>query len=362
MQRAFLLVVFAFSLSVASRAGAMSPRDIYQKSGAAVVLILSSDDGKTGSGGTGSIITKDGKVVTNAHVILNASGQPYKTTYVFLKPAKVSGDNAQDLKLRYTATVKAYSPPAELDLAILQLENAPADPPTVQFGDPSDVNIGDPVVAVGHPEQGGLWTLTTGTVSTMIQNFDRIKGKHVFQTEASFNRGNSGGPLFDEYGNIIGINTMIARKAADGLAITAVNFSLKSSVAVDWLKTQQLTLAYATKPAGSEAVAANVAPNTAKQPEAKKPEAVATAAPPPAAKEAPPAAVEQPPPAEAKASNEVANKSAVPANDLPKNAKIETQKRPYSIDKLLKDQMKDLEDMMGEMSGKTKKKLGKKGF
>ena len=89
----------------------LAPRDIYQKSGAAVVLILSSDDGKTGSGGTGSIIDKNGTVITNGHVILNSAGVPYKTTYVFLKPAKVTGDNAADLAQRYVAKVKAFSPP-----------------------------------------------------------------------------------------------------------------------------------------------------------------------------------------------------------------------------------------------------------
>ena len=131
------------------------------------------------------------------------------------------------------------------------------------IGNPDSVSVGDPVVAIGHPEQGGLWTLTTGTISTQIQNFDRIKGKNVFQTEASFNRGNSGGPLIDQSGNMVGINTMIARKAKDGMAITAVNFSLKSQVAMDWLRANtQVKLAYSgavdsgalcrERPAGSE--------------------------------------------------------------------------------------------------------------
>src|SRR5262245_58295821 len=94
-------IAFAIAtLGFVQTASALAPRDIYQKSGAAVVLILASDDGKTGSGGTGSIITKDGQIVTNGHVVLNAQGVPYKTIYVFLKPAKVTGDNAADLKQR----------------------------------------------------------------------------------------------------------------------------------------------------------------------------------------------------------------------------------------------------------------------
>lgn len=361
MQRAFLSISLAVSIFAASEARAMAPREIYQKSGAAVVLILCSDDGKSGSGGTGSIVTKDGKVITNAHVVINQNGTPYAKTYVFLKPEKITGDNAQDLKTRYTATVKAFSPANELDLAVLQIDNPQGDLPTAQFGDPNDVNVGDPVVAVGHPEQGGLWTLTTGTISTMIQNFDRIKGKHVFQTEASFNRGNSGGPLFNEDGNIVGINTMIARKAADGLAITAVNFSLKSSVAVDWLKAQQMPFAYAPKATGTA-----LAQNTTK--EEKKPQTTVAAAepPPPAKSEPPPAAKEAPPaspPPTAGGATDASKAAAPPANDMPKNAKIATEKRPFNMDRLLKDQMKELEDMMGEMRGKTKSKLsGKKGF
>jgi serine protease Do len=339
----------------------MAAREIYQKSGAAVVLILATDDGKSGSGGTGSIIGKDGSIITNGHVILNASGVPFKTIYVYLKPAKISGDNAEDLKQRFTVSVKAYSPPTALDLALLKIDGPPVNLPTVEFGDPDNVNIGDPVVAIGHPEQGGLWTLTTGTISTVIQNFDHIKGKHVFQTEASFNRGNSGGPLFDELGNMVGINTMIARKAADGLAITAVNFSLKSSVAVNWLKEQQMTLAYA-KPGpqgGGAALAQNTPPAKAQAAETASPQAAGVDANGP----------EMNAPG-AKATSAVADKgktvpAAPPGKDIqkdvpkevPKGAKIQTDKRPFNLDRLIADQMKDLEDMMSEMSGRTKKKL-----
>src|SRR5688500_12457635 len=57
---------------------ALPPKEVYKKAGPAVVLILGSDDGKSGSGGTGSIITAEGKVVTNAHVVLNEQNQPFK--------------------------------------------------------------------------------------------------------------------------------------------------------------------------------------------------------------------------------------------------------------------------------------------
>src|SRR6185436_11955088 len=96
-----------------------------------------------------------------------------------------------------------FSPKKELDLAPLQLEDAHAKMPTIAFADPHLVEVGEEVVAIGHPEGGGLWTLTTGTVSTVIANFEGVKGKDVFQTEASVNRGNSGGPLLDENANMV---------------------------------------------------------------------------------------------------------------------------------------------------------------
>src|SRR5687768_583194 len=170
-------IVATACLSWGTAAWALSPKEIYQKQGQSVVLILGSDDGRSGSGGTGSIITAEGKVITNAHVVLNEQNQPFKILYVFLKPPKVTGDNAKDLTNRYKAKVLSYSIADELDLALLQIEGPPPNLPTIAFGDPDVVEVGDDVVAIGHPEQGGLWTLTRGTVSTVILNFNRITGK-----------------------------------------------------------------------------------------------------------------------------------------------------------------------------------------
>lgn len=154
MKAMALLVPLAFTMS-SSAAWALTPKDVYKKAGPAVVLILGSDDGKTGSGGTGSIITSEGKIITNAHVVLNERNQPFKILYVFLKPAKVTGDNAKDLANRYKAHVLRFSVPDELDLALLQIDEAPANLPSVAFGNPNDVEVGDEGIAIGCPEQGG---------------------------------------------------------------------------------------------------------------------------------------------------------------------------------------------------------------
>ncbi len=372
-----VVVSFAAAFLVQSAsAWALSPKEVYQKSGPAVVLILGSDDGRSGSGGTGSIITAEGKIITNAHVVLNEQNQPFKILYVFLKPPKVSGDNGKDLVNRYKARVLSYSIADELDLALLQIEGPPPNLPTVAFGDPDAVEVGDDAVAIGHPEQGGLWTLTKGTISTVILNFNRINGKDVFQTDASVNRGNSGGPLLDANGNIVGINTMIARVGAGGVAITGINYSLKSSVAVKWLAGQGMGLAYAPKGTGEQLVVAAA-------PEASKPatQGTATAAAPPPGNqtvtEPPPATIvvaEAPPPKEevakvkaegATVGKEKGAEKVAAGKPMDPNKKVEpkyeTEKRPFSLDDLRKQQMKEMEDMMDDMRGKIDKKKGGKG-
>ena len=216
----------------------LTPREIYEQASPAVVMVMGhSDSGKGGSGGTGSIIQADGVVLTNAHVVIDEkTGKPYPRLSVFLKPARVSGDTKADLARMVRAKLVAYS--SSLDLALLKLESVAAPLPVIDLSDSDRTKIGDRVIAIGHPEQGGLWTLTTGVISAEVDNFNGVKGKHVFQTEASLNRGNSGGPLVDSEGHMIGVNTAIARVAPDGMPITSISFSLKSSVARQWLREQ----------------------------------------------------------------------------------------------------------------------------
>lgn len=220
----------------------LTPREIYKTYGKGVVLVFATDGSAQGSAGTGSIITKDGQVITNAHVVAK-DGRPYRRLFIYLKPDKLRGSMKDDLRHRYKATLVDLN--VDLDVALLRMVNPPADLTHISFVDPDDVEIGEPVVAIGHPETGGLWTLTTGSISSVVADFHRVKGKDVFQTETSVNRGNSGGPLLNAYGHMVGINTSISRRAQDGLAITDINFSLKSSVAVDWLaKRRLMNIAY----------------------------------------------------------------------------------------------------------------------
>jgi len=303
----------------------LSPRDIYEQASPAVVMVMGhSDSGKSGSGGTGSIIQADGLVLTNAHVVIEErTGKPYARLSVFLKPPRVTGDSSTDLSRMLHARVVAYSTP--LDLALLKVESPPAPLPVVSFSEATQGRIGDRVVAIGHPEQGGLWTLTTGVISAEVDNFNGVKGKHVFQTETGLNRGNSGGPLLDSDGHMIAVNTAIARVAPDGLPITSISFSLKSSVAAQWLRGQGLTRPQtaATSAVSSPPTTAgsDLSPTASPQPEVKPPQAAKA----PAAAPAKP--IESPP------------------------------ARPYDLDVLISDRAKaeaDLEGMMSEMRGRMK--------
>lgn len=223
------------------------PKRIYEETAKAVVLISAFDRGqRSASNGTGSIISEDGLILTNAHVIFNDErSKPFNSIRVFLKPDRVTGNLKNDTSQKYKATLVRYS--NKLDLAVLKIQDPqiPKALPLLELSDLNNTSIGDPVLAIGHPEQGGLWTLTTGTISSLIENFEGTPGKDVFQTETSINKGNSGGPLIDQYGHMVGINSMIARKGKSGITITDVNFSIKSTVAMKWMRSVGYSYRYA---------------------------------------------------------------------------------------------------------------------
>jgi serine protease Do len=307
-------VVAAAAPAVA--AAVLSPKDIYAKDSPSVVLILAGFPTGQGELGTGSVIDASGRVLTNAHVVIDdKSGSPYPNIRVYLKPAKLTGDPSIDLADPIRARVARYD--RALDLALLELDRAPRVP-VLELGDDSNVETGDPVVAIGHPEQGGLWTLTQGVVSTVLADLGGVAGKDAFQTDASINRGNSGGPLIDRSGVIIGINTSMARKAADGLTITSVNFSIKSSVARKWL--------------GRPAAAAAAAPSqtTSETPAVPAPVVDDHAAPAPVA--------------------------ALPPAPKTKPV-IVTPAKPYRADDVIQKHMKEMEDLGDEMHEEIQQRM-----
>ncbi len=226
-------------------AAELTTAQIYHAASPATVLViaLTQDSGGTG---TGSIIDSTGLVLTNNHVVYNEEAKtPHQTILVVIKPEKVIGamDNRNNLAKQFKATIVASS--EAYDLALLKIIAPPTPLPVLSLGDPSEITIGSRVVAIGHPERGGLWSLTTGVISAEWQDYGGMPGWDIYQTETSLNRGNSGGPLIDMLGNQIGINSFIQRKSKDGLAITSINFAIKSNVAKDWLAKQGVQVAYA---------------------------------------------------------------------------------------------------------------------
>ena len=245
------LLVSAFS-PLSSGASDFPAKEVYETYSQAVVVIRAVSGDEGGSLGTGSIISADGKVITNAHVVVDSeTGKPFDEIGVFLKPRRLSGDVQKDLKTYLKASVVRYD--SDLDLALLTIKKFDKKVSIIELADPDEIMVGEEVIAIGHPEQGGFWSLTYGRISGQMANQQGIEGKDVYQTDTSVNRGNSGGPLLDRRGYMVAVNTNIARLGAGGLPITGVNFSLKSEVVQRWLKGIGYDLPYGERPLAGEA-------------------------------------------------------------------------------------------------------------
>lgn len=158
------------------------------------------------SSGSGSIISSDGYVLTNHHVVSAAmnSGTQMQVTL----------NDGKAFPAQFVA-----SDPAT-DIAVIKIEGA-SDLPVMQFGDSSQLNVGQSVVAIGSP-LGLSSTVTTGIVSALnrpVRASDRGGESSLIdaiQTDAAINPGNSGGPLVDMQGNLVGMNSVIASLSAGG--------------------------------------------------------------------------------------------------------------------------------------------------
>ena len=162
---------------------------------------------KTSALGSGFIIDDKGIVVTNNHVIQDAEDII----------VQINGDK------EFKAKVIGADPLS--DIAILQLETNEKFIP-VKFGDSDKARIGDWVIAIGNPfGLGG--TVTSGIISARNRSIGLTRYEDYIQTDASINSGNSGGPLFDMNGNVIGINTAILGRSGN----VGIGFSIPSNSA-----------------------------------------------------------------------------------------------------------------------------------
>ena len=158
--------------------------------------------------GSGFIISADGVIVTNNHVIDGADDiEIYMTDGTHL-PARVLGADSKT------------------DLAVLKV-NAKKPLPFVEFDDSDKAEVGDWVVAIGNPfGLGG--SVTLGIVSARDRDIQSGPYDAFIQTDASINQGNSGGPLFDMNGKVLGINSAIV---AEGGASLGIGFAIPANLA-----------------------------------------------------------------------------------------------------------------------------------
>ncbi len=151
--------------------------------------------------GTGVILTPDGEVLTNAHVIADASS---------IKVRLTTGDRT------YDATLLGSDPAA--DVALIRLKGA-SNLPVATLGRSSELRVGDEVVAIGNAlALPGGPTVTTGIVSALDRTIGsgRDRLEHLIQTDAAINPGNSGGPLVNANAEVVGINTAVIQRSGQG--------------------------------------------------------------------------------------------------------------------------------------------------
>ncbi|ATE67551.1 Do family serine endopeptidase [Rhizorhabdus dicambivorans] len=176
--------------------------------------------------GSGFIISPDGYVVTNNHVI---SASPEGGSGAVVSSITVTLPDRKE----YKATIVGRDQTSDLALLKIDAKNLPF----VQFGDSTRTRVGDWVVAIGNPfGLGG--TVTAGIVSALHRSIG-INGPYdrYIQTDASINQGNSGGPMFDLQGNVIGINTAIFSPTGGNVGIGFAIPAEEAKPIIDQLRT-----------------------------------------------------------------------------------------------------------------------------
>lgn len=193
----------------------LTPAEIYAQNVSAVVSISNQATTNvfgqitsTASSGTGFVISADGEILTNYHVVKNASK---------LTVTMNSGES-------YEAKVIGYEEDSDVALIKIEAENLT----TVQLGKSSGLRVGDEVAAIGNPLGELTNTMTVGYVSA-LDRYINTDGSpiNMMQIDAAINSGNSGGPLFDMNGNVVGITTAkYSGTTNSGTTIEGIGFAI----------------------------------------------------------------------------------------------------------------------------------------
>ena len=187
---------------------ALTAQEVYRQVNPSVVRVMV-QVGSKASLGTGVIFTEDGYILTNYHVVEGGSD-----CYIAL-----------DTGASYQASYVAGDPVN--DLAVLKVDAR--DLPAAEFGDSEDLEVGDTVYAIGNPLGYELWgTMTDGIVSAVDRNVT-VDGRTMtlIQTNAALNSGNSGGPLINEYGQVVGLN--VIKMSSSYFSIEGLGFAIPSA-------------------------------------------------------------------------------------------------------------------------------------
>ena len=235
--------------STASTNAGLTAEQIYQDYATGVVEVLSTFNqqgfsplGQPSSGqalGSGFVVSKDGYILTNAHVVVD-NGQKASSVAVVFK------GQGQDGGTHVNATVVGVDETSDVALLKVDPAKAPALDP-LPLGDSAKVAVGEPVVAIGNP-LGYDFSVTSGIVSATNRQLQSPNGSVIsdgIQTDAAINEGNSGGPLIDATGHVIGINEQIASQSGgnQGLGF-AVPINTAVSVMKQLQQTGKVTYAY----------------------------------------------------------------------------------------------------------------------
>ena len=193
---------------------AFDPQSIYKTEGPGVVTLIALGGGGTGGAnealGSGFVVGADGYIATNAHVVTSESGAPAKRVY-----AEFADGN------RLPARIVGTDPDSDVGLVKVdpsQLRGPGAKIEPLPLGSTGKLKVGDPVAAIGSPF-GEQQSLSVGVVSALnrdIQSLTNFDIGNAIQTDAAINHGNSGGPLLDGGGRVVGINSQIRSTGGGG--------------------------------------------------------------------------------------------------------------------------------------------------